>query len=381
MRAFVFTDESLTRHAGRFVWLEIDTEKKQNAELRKKLGVPALPSFFIVDPSDEKVALRWTGGFTVAQLDRLLEDGVAAVSGRPRAGGADAWLAEADSLYAAGDNAGAGRAYERALGAAPDGWPHYARAVDAALFALTSADSLIEAAQLGRDAFPRLAHTPSAANVAASGLDAALQLASSHPQRPELVAALEADSRAVLADSTLAIATDDRSGLYIELISARQDARDETAVKELAGDWAALLERAASSATTPEQRAVFDSHRLSAYLELGQPERAIPMLEASERDLPGDYNPPARLAVAYRAMKRWDEALSASDRALARAYGPRKLALLATRADIYAGKGDREAARKTIEEAIGVAESLPPGQRSEGTLTALKKKLQGLKPS
>ena len=45
------------------------------------------------------------------------------------------------------------------------------------------------------------------------------------------------------------------------------------------------------------------------YLELGQPERALPMLQASERDLPDDYNPPARLAVAYKAMKRWDEAI------------------------------------------------------------------------
>jgi predicted negative regulator of RcsB-dependent stress response len=80
-------------------------------------------------------------------------------------------------------------------------------------------------------------------------------------------------------------------------------------------------------------------------------------------------------------MKRWDEALSASDRALAKAYGPRKLALLATRADIYAGKGDREAARKALEEAIAMAEALPPGQRAESTIGSLKKKLEALKPS
>ena len=53
------------------------------------------------------------------------------------------------------------------------------------------------------------------------------------------------------------------------------------------------------------------------------------MLQASERDLPDDYNPPARLATAYKAMRRWDEALAASDRALAKAYGPRKLGMLA----------------------------------------------------
>ena len=31
MRAFVFTDRTLTRHAGRFVWLSLDMEKAQNA--------------------------------------------------------------------------------------------------------------------------------------------------------------------------------------------------------------------------------------------------------------------------------------------------------------------------------------------------------------
>jgi tetratricopeptide (TPR) repeat protein len=103
------------------------------------------------------------------------------------------------------------------------------------------------------------------------------------------------------------------------------------------------------------------------------------MLEASERDLPDDYNPPARLAAAWKAMKRYDEALAASDRALAKAYGPRKLGILQTRAEIYAGRGDAEAARRTLEEAVGYAESLPAGQRSDRTIAGLKKKLGAMK--
>ena len=103
------------------------------------------------------------------------------------------------------------------------------------------------------------------------------------------------------------------------------------------------------------------------------------MLEASERDLPDDYNPPARLAAAYRAMKKWDEALVASDRALAKVYGPRKLGIYSARADILSGKGDRDGARRTLEEALFYADSLPAEQRSEGTLAALRKKLEALK--
>jgi len=43
------------------------------------------------------------------------------------------------------------------------------------------------------------------------------------------------------------------------------------------------------------------------------------MLEQSQREMPDDYNPSARLAIAYRAMKKWPEALAASDRALSMA--------------------------------------------------------------
>lgn len=102
------------------------------------------------------------------------------------------------------------------------------------------------------------------------------------------------------------------------------------------------------------------------------------MLEASERDLPGDYNPPARLAVAFLEMKEYGKALAASDRALAKAYGPRRLGILRTRSKIQLGQGDRAAARKTLEGAIADGVALPAGQRSEGMLKALRRDLEGL---
>jgi predicted negative regulator of RcsB-dependent stress response len=75
-------------------------------------------------------------------------------------------------------------------------------------------------------------------------------------------------------------------------------------------------------------------------------------------------------------MKRWDDALAASDRALTKAYGPRKIGILQTRGDIFAKKGDSAAARRTLEEAIAYAESLPRPQQNEKTIAALKKKLE-----
>ncbi|HVE66640.1 MAG TPA: tetratricopeptide repeat protein, partial [Thermoanaerobaculia bacterium] len=198
------------------------------------------------------------------------------------------------------------------------------------------------------------------------------------PERAGLVTALAGAGREILASKRRDLAADDVSAVYETLAAEREDAKDEAGEKAVLQERATFLENAAARAKTPDARAVFDSHRLGTYLELGEPQRAVEMLLASERDLPDDYNPPARLASAYRAMKRYEDALAASDRALARAYGPRKLGILQTRADIYREKGDPASARKTIEEALRLAESLPEGQRSERTIAGLKKRLETL---
>jgi tetratricopeptide (TPR) repeat protein len=373
MRAFVFTDKKLERRAGQFVWLSINTEKKENAPVLARFPVEAWPSFFVVDPQSEKVVLRWVGGATVSQVDKILDDGRSAAKGRER--GVDEILARADRLYGEGKNAEAVREYRLALAQAPEGWPRYARATESLLFALDVLRESRPCAETARAAFPKLARTSSAANVAALGLTCATRIDAADPSRADLVAALADDARAVLAAPPAEAAADDVSSVYEALADEREEAHDAEGRRRVLSEWAAYLEKQAAAAPNPAARMVYDSHRVSAYIELNEPERAIPMLEASQRDAPDDYNPPARLALAYRAMHRWDDALAASDRALARAYGPRKIGILTTRAEIYAGKGDAESARKTLEEAVAYAESLPPGQRSEKTIASLKKKL------
>ena len=98
-------------------------------------------------------------------------------------------------------------------------------------------------------------------------------------------------------------------------------------------------------------------------------------LAASERDLPGDYNPPARLAILFRELGRMDEALAASDRALAKVYGPRKLTVLDARATIYEKCGRPAKAKTTLEQAIAFAKELPESQRPKRTVARLEKRL------
>ena len=95
MRAYVFTDKALRRYAGQFVWLSLDVEKAENAQYRKKYATDALPMFFVLDPKTEKAALRWVGGATVPQLQKILADGLTAVKGSSGGRGLDEVLARA----------------------------------------------------------------------------------------------------------------------------------------------------------------------------------------------------------------------------------------------------------------------------------------------
>jgi len=376
MRAFVFTDPALTSRAGQFVWLELNTEDERNAAWQEKVTVDALPTYLVVKPDDETVALRGVGAMTVAEVGAFLDNARAALGGGAPSSPVDAALFRADRLNGEGKKAEAAAAYREALDAASPVWPPYGRAVSALLFIQQTTDGEAKCVTLAREALPRVSGTPAAAVVALAGLDCALGLDKTEPARPAAVAEAEAALRRVVADPKTGAAADDISSAYPSLVQARKDAGDEAGAKKDAETWAAFLEAQAAAAQTPEQRAVFDSHRLSAYLELGQPERAVPMLKASEADLPDDYNPPARLALAYLKMKKIDEALAASDRALPKVTGPRRLSVLQTRADIFEAKGDTAAARETLQQALAYAEALPAGQRREGTIKALRKKLE-----
>jgi tetratricopeptide (TPR) repeat protein len=172
---------------------------------------------------------------------------------------------------------------------------------------------------------------------------------------------------------------DDRSGVYELLVEARTHAGDEAGAKALAEQWLSFLEAEAARAPTPDARSVFDSHRMSAALVLGDPMRAVPAIEQSERDLPNDYNPPARLANLYRRLNRLDDALAASTRALAKVQGGRRLRVLSERAEIYLARGERDAAARTLEDALAYAKSLSAVQAPPRTVASLEKKLAEVK--
>jgi len=374
MKAYVFTDKSLERYAGQFVWLAIDTENSKNAAFLAKYPIQVWPSLLVIDPKKEAVALKYAGGATVPQLRKLLDDGRRAFGGARTS--SDEAIARGDRLANDKKHAEAAMAYREAIAAAPKSWRSLGRASESLVFELNFARDNARCVEEALVLYPRVRGTYSAANVAAVGLGCATALKADDPRRANAIAALETATRETLDDKSIPLSGDDRSGLYESLISAREELKDESGAHALREQWIALLEGEAAKAKTPEQRAVYDSHRLSAYLALKQPEKAIPMLEQSQHDFPKDYNPPSRLSVAYRAMGKYDEALAATERALARAYGPRKIGIYRNRSDIFALKGDKESAKKTLEDAIRYAEALPKEQQTASVVASMKKKLE-----
>jgi tetratricopeptide (TPR) repeat protein len=377
MRAYTWTDKALTRHAGRFVWLSLDMEKAKNAPARKQIGITAFPTLYVIDPSDGHVAIRWLGGASIAQLERLFDDGELAVKGGAKGPALEALIA-ADRAYGAEKFPEACTYYVKALSQAPASWPAYGRAVESLMFAYGEADSNAATCRMADAVWPRVQGTISSANVASSALSAAVALPDSLPERKAWLERYEAASREVLSDPSLPLVGDDRSGIYFSLEDARDAAKDSTGLRAVREEHVAMLEKEAANAKSAEQRAVYDSHRVALYIALGRPESAIPMLEQSRSDFPDDYNPRQRLAQIYKEMKQWREALAASDEALARAYGPRQFLVLNTRADIQLGMGDKDAAEKTLNDALAKAEAMPDGQRSDATIKNLKRRIEKL---
>lgn len=377
MRAYVFTDKALARHAGRFVWVEINTDLPKNAVFQEKYPLESWPTFFIVDPREEKALVRFAGSATVAQLEKLFEDGERAYRGEVQ--GAEAALARGDALYGASKPAEAAQAFAQALAEAPHDWSRRGRTLESLLTALWGAKQYDVCAQKASEELPRLPRSPSLANATTQAMGCAASMAPENPQRKALLSAFDAKGREILAPPAIDMPADDRSGLYEAMVEGRAELGDEAGSKALAQEWLTFLEGEAAKAPNPDARSVFDSHRLSAAMTLGDPMRAVPAIEQSEKDLPNDYNPPARLAVLYRALGRLEDALAASDRALAKVQGSRRLRVLTDRSAILIAKGDKAAAVKTIEEAITYAKSLPEAQVSPRQREALEKKLAELK--
>jgi tetratricopeptide (TPR) repeat protein len=371
MREHVFNRPELLKYGQRYVYLSIDTEKEKNAAFLQKYPVDVWPSLFIVDPNKETVALKWLGSLTVEQFGKLLDDGEKAVKvGAQAKGSAEAKLAAADRLYGERKVPESVAAYKEAVTSMKPDHPRRARAVESWLTALQTNKAFKECVEVAIAEAPKLPRGPSYVNSIYLGLSCQQDADAKEPWRLDAGEQLFAMAQDAL--KVEGILADDRSGLYETLVGFLDDKGDKKGSTELAREWLTFLDAEAAKAPTPAARAVFDPHRVNAAIASGQADKMIAPLQKSEAELPGDYNPAARLALVYRELGKNDEALAAADRAMKLVYGPRKLRVMETRASILAKKGDVAGQKQMLNQAVEYAKALPAGQRNDKTIARLE---------
>ena len=369
MRAYVLGDPALADLAPLYVWLAVDTEKPENAAFVSRFPNESWPTLWLVDPATEKPIFKWEGTATASELRELLQSTSSQTNCMPREI-AFAFV-RGNHALAEGDLDGAEKSFRQAL--ATDDLLYRAQSADALVNVLRRKKDFAGCAETAARVGPALAAGTNRADVLAMGLSCAIEA-----KRADDAKALEEHALRIAIEGDDKTLADDRSALFEEVVAAREAAGDDAGKKAVAAKWAAFLEREAANAKSNEARAVFDAHRLSAYIALGDPSRAIAMLAQSEREFPEDYNPPARLARAYLELARLDDARAAIERAASRVYGPRALRVFALAADIAKARKDRAAERHALERALSKTEGTVLSEGQKKLRASLAKRLAEL---
>jgi tetratricopeptide (TPR) repeat protein/thiol-disulfide isomerase/thioredoxin len=373
MRAYVFDEPKMKELANEFVWLAMDTEAKTGDAFIAKYPMNNWPTLWVVDPDHETPLLKWIGSATSDELARLLDPVKSLNAPSKDMGEAEMILVRADRASAKGDVDAAIVSYREAIAKSAENWVDRPRALEALSSRLWEKHDYAGERDLAVNEVPKMPPGTSRLNVTANGIDGASHLSSKDPANDRAMRALLDQGEAIAKDRDASVLADDRSSLYEAIVEAREGLGDHDRAVKVARAWAAFLEGEAARATNNEGRSVFDAHRVDAYLAMGEPTRALPMLAASAHDFPRDYNTPVREARVLAATKKYDEALAAIDRAFTLVYGPRTLRLYVVKADILKAKGDRASLARTIDQGLAAAKTMPLTTAATHDVDALEK--------
>jgi tetratricopeptide (TPR) repeat protein len=371
MRATVFTDPALEKYQGRFIWLALNTDLPANEPFLERFPVDTFPTLLVLEPDRETLLTRVLGSLSVSELIAFLERAEHAFQqGHPKE---EERIARADALASKGAHAEAVTAYQEALSNLPADAAARAGAVMSLLKSLAEVDRADECARVAAREAGQLPGTSDQARVLYPGIGCAMDLETEEAK--PLRARMAEQTTRLIATPAEALTPDLRSALYEALVELRHASGDDAEGVALARKWLAFVEENARNARSAEERSALDAHRMMAAMLLEKPERAIPALEQSEREHPTDYSPPFRLAFLYLRTGQRDQALQASDRALALASGGARGMVLAGRAQILLARGERAQAERMLTDALRDLESAPDGYGTRQQRKALERAL------
>ena len=355
--------------ADRYVFASIDTEKEVNRRFVDHYPMTAWPTFFVIDPSTEKV--RWVGTKLLDRLSlpRVLEEAESSFRMEKTNGRSVKWRSPLDSaalLRAEGKRKQAAQRYDQALRGVPAlGADDAGVAFEALLSTHLALHDPAACFSAAKRFAPRIGPRERA-----PGLILGLFCAASYADKDEESARI----LILLADASLArtdLLADDRSSLFEAVVGVADALHDEALAWRMGESWLEFLEGEAQRAKTAGARAAFDAHRMAAALAVREPARALPALAQTESEFPDDYNAPARSAVLLRELGRLDEALTAVDRALTHVAGPRRHRVLETKASVLHRLGRSREEGDVLLDAIVEARSIADVSRRDGTVARL----------
>ena len=369
MQRFVFNDPGLRPMKDAVVWLAIETEQEHNRGFVEKYPADGLPTFLLLDPDSGEVLGRWLGSGTANEMRTFVQEGVrayAAKSGGPGQTAAALAEREGDAAQLRRDYAAAGAAYKRAFEQSPKDDPaRPERLVKLASTLGRRGKHADECVALGEQELNGMPVTPAGADFAttvAGCAEEVLKADKTDARARKLPALAEAYLLSLLAKVDAPLSADDRSDVLANLADLQESDGRKPAAVETMRRREKLLEEAAAAAPDPVTAATFDAHRTDTYVFLEELPKAEALLSKRETEIPGDYNPPARLARVLLLEKKLLEAEAAVERALGQmTNGPRRVGILGLKAKILDALGKPKEA--VLREQLAVLRGLPATQR------------------
>ncbi len=375
MQRFVLSDPGMKPVADAVVWSSVETERETNKAVVEKYPVDAWPTFLIVDPDTEAVLGRFLGSGTVQDMRAFVQDGVRAYreKGKP----ADpAWAAqrEGDAARAGGDLKSTALAYGRAVQLSRADDPQRPQRLNLYMSALLRVRDDRTCVQTG---LKEARNTPDSAlgtDFQSYAFSCVQNLPKGDPDGVRMHDLAIARIREILAKPDAPLAADDRSDALANLSEMLDvKGRHPEAVAAMQ-ERAQVLEKAAAGVPDATLASTFDAHRADTYLYLKEPAKAEKLLAQREKEMPSDYNPPARLARVLLEEKKLPEAEAAVDRALAKMdRGQRRVGILDLKAKILKAEGKSTTA--VLREQLDVLRSLPKTQRKPAREAEIERQL------
>ena len=372
MQQTVFTDKAFEPDATRFVFAMLDTDRDENAAAVAKFPPGAWPTFYVVGP-DEAVLARFVGAASVAQFKAFLDTGVRALAGG--GAGADGHLLAAERAIASGDRARAETELEAAIAKAPADWNRRPDALVTLIQQKSKRKDHEGCVALAETWLEKTGNAASASDFMVYATGCADELAKATPERvPERITKLRTRAAArwkqLTGDPAAPLSVDDRSDALANLRSTYDALGKPTEAKATAEAQRVLLDEAAAKAPNPTAASTYNWPRAEVYVYLQRPLDLVPALQKSVADLPGDYDPPARLGWIYWKAGKLAEAATTTEAAIKLAYGPRKVRVLNQRAEIAKAQGDAAAEKQYRQDIVRTLKALPPSQTTPAAIAS-----------